>query len=115
MIARHVSGRAVLIMLVAGLVGGSAACGPRGSAAGDAAADSSAVADSVAPSDSVAPRADSTATDADSASTKAPAPSPAPTSAETKAPTVGRDSAFGPKFVVDSTGKVTPIGTKKKP
>lgn len=113
MIARHVSGRAVFLMLVAGLVGGAAACGPRGSAAGDAAADSSAVADSVAPPDSLAARADSTATDADSGSTKARAP--APTSAETKAPTVGRDSAFGPKFVVDSTGKVTPIGTKKKP
>lgn len=31
-------------------------------------------------------------------------------------PYLGRDSAFGPTFTVDSTGKVTPIDpTKKKP
>jgi hypothetical protein len=37
-----------------------------------------------------------------------------PPAPKAPAPHVGRDSAFGPTFTVDSTGKVTPI-VKKKP
>jgi hypothetical protein len=78
----------------------AAACGPKGNAESGAAADSTAVTDSVArPDSSAQPQRDSTA----------------PASAGTKAPTVGRDSAFGPKFVIDSTGRVTPIEGRKKP
>jgi hypothetical protein len=39
-----------------------------------------------------------------------------PSSAAVKpapAPYIGRDSAFGPTYEVDSTGKVTPIRVKK--
>ncbi|MCC7195914.1 MAG: hypothetical protein IT356_10190 [Gemmatimonadaceae bacterium] len=43
----------------------------------------------------------------------APAPAPADTAPKRAAPPTGderlRDSAFGPKFAVDSTGKVVPV------
>jgi hypothetical protein len=82
-----------------------AACGPKGSAA-DRTADSTAV---VAPADS-GTKADSTAAD----------PSERPDSVMSQTPTkattgVGRDSAFGPRFLVDSTGKLTRIPEKKRP
>jgi hypothetical protein len=101
-------------------VAGVAACGPKGSASGDPAADSAATADSVTIPDSTAPRADSSARPVDPAaplpdSAAGKAPAPAPTSAGTMAPGVGRDSAFGPKFLIDSAGRVTPVGAKKKP
>lgn len=80
-------------------------CG-RGSAARDRATDSTTV---VAPP--VQP---------DSSTLPQKASASAPTNAATKTPTkaaaaplTGYDSAFGPTFTVDSTGKVTPIGKKK--
>jgi hypothetical protein len=76
------------LVVIGALVGGVTACGPKGSAPGDAAAGSSAVADSVTIPDSSAPRRDTVA---------------------------GRDSAFPPKFVIDSAGKVTPVPKSKKP
>ncbi len=48
-----------------------------------------------------------------------PVPAPAPAKAPAKVPATvaptppAYDSAFGPSFTVDSTGKVTPIGKKK--
>lgn len=44
---------------------------------------------------------------AGTSATPAGAAKPAPT------PYIGRDSAFGPSYEVDSTGKVTPIRVKK--
>lgn len=83
-----------------------AACGPRGGA-DDASADSTATVETV---DSVAV-ADSTRADSASAdSTRRPV-APAPGAA--KAPIIGRDSAFGPRYLVDSTGKLIPVPTKK--
>lgn len=84
-----------------------AACAPKGPQPGQASADSTAavVTDSamVADSGGLAPSTDSTA----SKSTGA-----APRGGQY----IGRDSAFGPTFTVDSTGKVTPIApAKKKP
>lgn len=96
-----------------------AACGPKGPQAGQVRADSTAAAvtDSAMSSDSsrLAPSADSvvpasTTTSTTSTTSKA-------TSTATGVPQyIGRDSAFGPTFTVDSTGKVTPIiPAKKKP
>lgn len=50
------------------------------------------------------------------ANTEMKALTKAPTKTSTKAPPsplTGYDSAFGPTFTVDSTGKVTPIAKKK--
>ncbi len=38
---------------------------------------------------------------------------PATGAAKAQAPYLGRDSAFGPSFTLDSTGKAIPIGKKK--
>ncbi len=78
-------------------------CG-RGAAERPAAADSTAVAPAAAPvgTPAAAP-AVVPASPAGSSPSKAADPAP-----------IGRDSAFGPSFTVDSTGKVTPIGTPKK-
>jgi hypothetical protein len=103
--------RTARFVALAGLVVGATACGPKGSASDDEVADSTAVSDSVTIPDSTAPRVDSSTSRVDSTAPKAPAP----TSAGAKAPTVGRDSAFGPKFLIDSAGNVTPVGAKKKP
>ncbi|MCE9600900.1 MAG: hypothetical protein K8S21_01635 [Gemmatimonadetes bacterium] len=80
-----------------------AACGPKGQQAGQGAADSTSIGnaftDSANARDSIGPAvpADSVAAPAGGAY-------------------IGRDSAFGPTFTVDSTGKVTPIvPPKKKP
>jgi hypothetical protein len=63
------------------------------------------------PDDSAAMRPDSTATVAPGRpATKAPAKVPATRTTATQP----YDSAFGPSFTVDSTGKITPI-QKKKP
>jgi len=54
----------------------------------------------------------------DSVAAKAPtkAPAKAPTKAPATGTIIGRDSAFGPTYTVDSTGKVTRIvPPKKKP
>lgn len=113
------------------------ACGPKGQQAGQGTADSTAsasaftdsakVQDSIGPSPSAASSADSTAE-----STSAPGAvglagssasqlrdstvSKSASKAPRAEPYIGRDSAFGPTFTVDSTGKVTPIiPAKKKP
>ena len=93
-----------------------AACGPKGPQAGQVRADSTAAAvtDSAMSSDSsrLAPSADSVVPASTTTSTTSKA-----TSTATGVPQyIGRDSAFGPTFTVDSTGKVTPIiPAKKKP
>ena len=54
----------------------------------------------------------------DSAASKAPTKTPTktPTNAPAAGKIIGRDSAFGPTYTVDSTGKVVPIvPAKKKP
>ena len=90
-----------------------AGCGPKGSAA-DGTADSTVVAtpvDSGTKADSMV--ADSTARP-DSGMTQAPTKSPS--TSPTKTTTgVGHDSAFGPRFLVDSTGKLTRVPEKKRP
>lgn len=83
------------------------ACSPRGGSEGQA-ADSTAVA---APAPPPAATADSLAAKADSTGradtlTKAKAAAP-------KAPVIGRDSAYGPRYMVDSTGKLVPIPQKR--
>lgn len=89
-----------------------AACGPKGNAA-DRTADSTAVA---APADS-GTKGDSTVADSlarpDSGMTRAPTKSPSSTPTTTTG--VGHDSAFGPRFLVDSTGKLTRVPEKKRP
>lgn len=97
-----------------------AACGPKGPQAGESRADSTASANALADSaharDSTGPvpSTDSASSLRDSTATKTT------TKTTSKAPRaeayIGRDSAFGPTFTVDSTGKVTPIvPAKKKP
>ena len=80
--------RRAVLLAVSGCLGGLVACRPKGSDDAGAVADSTAVADSVAP-DSLASRTDSI--------------------------TARRDSAFPPKFLIDSAGKVTPVPKSKKP
>ena len=65
-----------------------------------------------------APIADSAAPAAESRPAGVPTPPPpaAPTANAVKptpSPYIGHDSAFGPTYEVDSTGKVTPIRVKK--
>lgn len=55
----------------------------------------------------VTPSAAPTSGGAGTSATPAGAAKPAPS------PYIGRDSAFGPTYEVDSTGKVTPIRVKK--
>ena len=82
-------------------------CGPRGNGAAGTADSTAAAPAAAAAADSAA---DSAATDSTADSMPAP-----PKTADTPAPTLGRDSAFGPKYLVDSTGKLIPIGERKKP
>ncbi len=116
------------------------ACGPKSQQAGQGTADSTAsgsvFTDSAKAQDSIgpAPSTDSAASSTDSTRSSLGAPSvmrPAGAAASQvrdstasmsaskaprPAPYIGRDSAFGPTFTVDSTGKVTPIvPAKKKP
>lgn len=101
-----------------------AACGPKGPQAGESRADSTASANALADSaharDSTGPvpSTDSASSLRDSTATKTTTKTTSKTTS--KAPRaeayIGRDSAFGPTFTVDSTGKVTPIvPAKKKP
>lgn len=93
--------RLVAILVVA------TACSPKGRA-GEGTGDSVAVATPAgAATDPKAGEIRDTTRRADSGATKAP---PVPPKV---APTMGRDSAFGPKFGVDSTGKITPLPPKK--
>ena len=112
----------------------AAACGPKreqaaavtadSTATGNAFTDSATVRDSIgpaAPTDSVAapgagalgsmlPTSSGTSLLRDTATSKSAGRSPR------DGAYIGRDSAFGPTFTVDSTGKVTPIvPPKKKP
>jgi hypothetical protein len=90
----------------------ASACGAKGKAAdGDAALGASA--DS-SPAVSPPPESASMAMPVSRDSTKAGAGSTAAQKAAAKAPDViGHDSAFGPKYMVDSTGKLVPIPTKR--
>lgn len=116
-----------MLVLAAAVV---AACGPKGPQAGQASADSTASnfgldAATMTDSSGLAPSADSTSLAAPGAvrasgsgtvssrdSTLSKATGTTPRGGEY----LGRDSAFGPTFTVDSTGKVTPIvPVKKKP
>ena len=108
---RHLAGCLAVLLL-------SAACGRAKEAAGDAVA-----ADTTATPARAMPIVDSTgAAPATDAAPPAPASAPVrpgatpPTSGSVKpapSPYIGRDSAFGPTYEVDSTGKVTPIRVKK--
>ena len=116
------------------------ACGPKSQQAGQSTADSTAsgsvFTDSAKAQDSIgpAPSTDSAASSTDSTRSSLGAPrvmrpagavasqvrdstaSMSASKAPRPAPYIGRDSAFGPTFTVDSTGKVTPIvPAKKKP
>ena len=98
-------------LVVSALLAVTVACGKRSSEVGHGAADST---EATSPVAAPAGRGvgDSVAADslrADSTSTQAPATA----SSKTPPPLTGYDSAFGPRFTVDSTGKVTPIGKKK--
>ena len=95
--------RALLVALIA-----AAACAPKGDA--DVSADSTAVA---LPAESAVTVRDS-ATGRDTAAAKSKGTSPGTTTPGTTTPIVGRDSAFGPTYMIDSTGKLIPI-QKKKP
>lgn len=87
-------------------------CG-QGSAARDRAADSTMAVVPTGGIDSSSPQSDSSVIPI--AGGKLPTKSPAKSSTKAPAgPLTGYDSAFGPTFTVDSTGKVTPI-VKKKP
>lgn len=101
--------------LVATLLLLSAACGRAKNEAGDAApVDTTMTSPATAIVDSAAP---APATDtAPSTSTPVRPSTTTPSSSAVKpapAPYIGRDSAFGPTYEVDSTGKVTPIRVKK--
>ncbi len=110
----HVPRRLAYAVLLPCLVAASACDRGRteGASAGGAATDSSSRPDSAA---SAAPLADSSRADSARADTSAAAPTAATAGkASTKQDQyLGRDSAFGPKFAVDSAGKLVPIGTKK--
>lgn len=86
-------------------------CG-RGSAARDRAADSTSAEVPVVPTDSSSPQPDSTRIPVAGPGTSTKTPAKASTK-QPGTPLTGYDSAFGPTFTVDSTGKVTPIGKKK--
>lgn len=123
----------VLVLAVIAVVT-VAACGPKGQQAGQGTADSTATGnaftDSASARDSIGPAlpADSVAAQA-GGSTASMSPAGAGSSALRDSSTskstgksprggayIGRDSAFGPTYTVDSTGKVTPIvPPKKKP
>lgn len=85
-------------------------CG-RGSSGKGGAADATAASPAPVDPGSVVP---TTPLDSSSA-VPAPAPTRAPAKVPVTVPTTLPlyDSAFGPSFTVDSTGKVTPIGKKK--
>lgn len=90
-------------------------CG-RGSAARDRAADSTAAVVPAPHLDSSSAMTDSTSASVAGGQAPAKASTKTPTKTPTKPPApplTGYDSAFGPTFTVDSTGKVTPIGKKK--
>ncbi len=86
-----------------GIVLIATACGPKGESEGSSAT------------------ADTTRAAADSSTPPGTSPTPAdsvtggetPSPAGTTAPAIGRDSAFGPKFIMDSTGKMVPVPTKR--
>jgi len=103
--------RPIVLMLAAAAV---AACGPKGQQAGQGTADSTAMstplADSTGARDSVGAAPSTAPAVRDSTAPKSAGKAPR---AE---PYIGYDSAFGPSFTVDSTGKITPIvPAKKKP
>ena len=93
----------------------SAACGRAKNEAGDAAPVDTTMTSPTTPIlDSAAPAP--TTDTAPSTSTTVRPSTTTPSSAAVKpapAPYIGRDSAFGPTYEVDSTGKVTPIRVKK--
>ena len=109
------------------------ACGPKSQQAGQGTADStatgSAFTDSATAQDSIgpSPATDSTTSSAGASGVMRPVgaiasqvrdstASKAASTAPRAEPYIGRDSAFGPTFTVDSAGKVTPIvPAKKKP
>lgn len=101
---------------------GASACGRAREGSGDAAATAGdTVAPAVTDSSAAAVPAAPAVTPA-GAPAGAPAPATAPSAAtppsgapaaKPASPYIGRDSAFGPTYEVDSTGKVTPIRVKK--
>lgn len=101
--------------LVATLLLLSAACGRAKNEAGDAAPVDTTMTSPATPLvDSAAPAP--TTDTAPSTSTPVRPSTTTPSSSAVKpapAPYIGRDSAFGPTYEVDSTGKVTPIRVKK--
>lgn len=107
--------RSLKLVLVAAA---TVACAPKEQQGAQASADSTAApnafTDSAAARVSVGPMpGDSASADSSTPESKAIKAGPAkPASGEI----IGRDSAFGPTFTVDSTGKVTPIvPPRKKP
>lgn len=103
--------------LVATLLLLSAACGRAKNEAGDAAPVDTTMTSPATPIvDSAAPASVPTTETAPSTSTPVRPSTTTPSSSAVKpapAPYIGRDSAFGPTYEVDSTGKVTPIRVKK--
>jgi hypothetical protein len=91
----------------------STACGRAREDAGEsAAADSTrAVAPAASITDSAAP--ESVSLPVGAPSTPPPAAPTANAAKPSPSPYIGHDSAFGPSYEVDSTGKVTPIRVKK--
>ncbi len=84
-----------------------AACSPKGGAAGGSADSTATVAsESTATVRDSATRDSVPRTDTTGAKSKATAPTKA-------GAVIGRDSAFGPKYIVDSTGKLIPIPQKR--
>ena len=93
------------------------ACGRAKNEAGDAAPVDTTMTSPATPLvDSAAPASVPTTDTAPSTSTPVRPSTTTPSSSAVKpapAPYIGRDSAFGPTYEVDSTGKVTPIRVKK--
>lgn len=90
--------RIALVALVLG------ACAPKGETASEG---------SASDSTAVAPVLTSPASAITDSATKANATTKAGTTPAKPSGIVGRDSAFGPSFIVDSTGKMVPIPAKK--
>ena len=107
--------RSFMLVLV---VTAAVACAPKEQQGAQASADSTAspnaCTDSAAARDSVGPMpGDSVSVDLSTLESKAIKAGPEKRAA---GEIIGRDSAFGPTFTVDSTGKVTPIvPPRKKP
>ena len=100
------------LALAALLLGG---CAPKGESSSDGSARDSTAAlamDSTVAT-TAAPVMTSPAPALMDSATKASATTKAGTTPVKQSGVIGRDSAFGPSFIVDSTGKMVPIPTKK--